>query len=148
MSTKKLSIILADDDEDDRLLFELAVKKINVPTELLMFKNGVEVIEHLRDNRKNLPDILFLDLNMPNKNGLESLKEMKLDPGLEGITVVIYSTSSSEKDVESTFLEGANIYIKKPSDFNQLKKTIEKVLTLDWQYHTSLLNRENFLFRL
>lgn len=148
MNTEKLNIVLADDDEDDRLLFELAIKEINVPKQLLMFKNGTELIQHLRDNRKNLPDIIFLDLNMPNKNGLECLKEIKLDLGLGDITVVIYSTSSSDKDIQSTFLEGANIYINKPTDFNKLKKTIERVLTLDWQYHTSLLNRENFLFRL
>lgn len=147
MTREKLKIILTDDDEDDRDLFELAIKRTKIPSELKMFKNGNELISHFRSPEFKLPDILFLDLNMPNKNGLECLKLIKLDPGLKNITVVIYSTSSSEKDIEETFLEGANIYINKPTDFETLKNILKKVLTLDWQYHTSILNRENFLFR-
>lgn len=147
MALAKLNIILVDDDEDDRALFELAVNELKVPHLFQMFKNGQELITYLRQPETRLPDILFLDLNMPNLSGIETLKEIRKDPGLKGITVVIYSTSSSERDIEATFLEGANIYINKPSDFETLKKIIKKVVTIDWQYHTSILNRDNFLFR-
>ena len=145
--TKTSTIFLADDDEDDRELFKLAIDQISVPTKLDTFKNGVELIKALRESGTNLPDILFLDLNMPNKGGLECLNEINQDPGLRGVTVVIYSTSSSEKDIEATFVAGANIYINKPADFEILKKSLKKVLTLDWHYHTSNLNRDNFYFR-
>ena len=144
---KTSTIFLADDDEDDRALFELAISQISVPTQLHMFKNGVALITALRAPKINLPDILFLDLNMPNKGGLECLNEIKEDPGLKEITVVIYSTSSSEKDIEATFLAGANIYINKPADFYILKSILKKVLTIDWHYHNSNLNRDNFYFR-
>lgn len=147
MALKTLNIVLADDDEDDRALFQLASSQIKVPHNLKMLKNGVDVITYIRDSSTILPDILFLDLNMPNKNGLEVLTEIKKDPGLKGITVVIYSTSSSERDIDATFLAGANVYINKPNDFETLKNIIKKVITLDWQYHTSILNKENFLFR-
>ncbi len=144
---KTSTIFLAGDDEDDRALFELAIGQISVPTKLHMFKNGVELVTALRAPHISLPDILFLDLNMPNKGGLECLNEIKKDPGLKEITVVIYSTSSTEEDIEATFVAGANIYINKPADFEILKKTIKKVLTLDWHYHNSNLNRDNFYFR-
>jgi DNA-binding NarL/FixJ family response regulator len=62
------------------------------------------------------------------------------------MAIAIYSTSSSEKDIEETFIQGANVYIKKPSDFNTLKKILEDVITINWQYHTSGLNRDNFMF--
>lgn len=147
MAVEKLNIILADDDEDDRTLFELAVNQLKVPFQFQLFKNGQELIDYLRQSGSRLPDILFLDLNMPNLSGVETLKEIRKDPGLRGITVAIYSTSSSERDIEATFLQGANIYINKPADFEALKKIINKVVTIDWQYHTSILNRDNFLFR-
>lgn len=67
---------------------------------------------------------------------------------LKDIIIAIYSTSSSDEDIEDTFIEGANIYIKKPSDFNALKKIINEVITLNWHYHTSGLNRDNFLLSL
>jgi len=147
MPLNKLRIVLADDDEDDREIFKLAISKVKVNSDLTLCKNGLELIKHLRNPDILLPNIIFLDLNMPGMNGLEALQEIKKDPGLKGITIVIYSTSSSEKDIEVTFLEGANIYIKKPSSFEDLKKILDKVMTIDWQYHTSILNRDNFLFR-
>ncbi|MHA7056982.1 response regulator [Aquimarina sp. M1] len=148
MNIETLKILLADDDEDDRALFEKAIKELGLQTDLKLFINGMELIKYLRQPDTALPNVLFLDLNMPTMDGFECLKEIKDDPGLKGITVVIYSTSSSEKDIEATFLNGANIYVNKPTNFNDLKNILKKVLTIDWQYHTSNLNRENFLFRL
>jgi CheY-like chemotaxis protein len=95
-----------------------------------------------------IPDLLFLDLNMPKKSGIECLIEIKQMQFLNDLTVVIYSTSSSEKDIEDTFLNGANIYLKKPSDLAVLRKTLLHVLTVNWQYHTSGLNRDNYLLQL
>ena len=146
MPYKDLRIVLADDDPDDRALFELAINQISKDIDLSMCKNGTDLISYLRDDKEILPDILFLDLNMPNKDGIECLMEIKKDPGLKDMTVVIYSTSSSEKDIEETFIEGANIYIKKPNDFTKLKKVIKEVLNINWQFHSSGLNKETFFF--
>ena len=105
-------------------------------------------MQYLNDPESVLPNILFLDLNMPKKNGIECLHEIKSDDRFKDIAIAIYSTSSSEEDIEETFVCGANIYIKKPSDFNTLKKIINEVVTVNWHYHTSGLNRDNFLLRL
>jgi len=105
----------------------------------------VELMNHLTKNGNELPHILFLDLNMPRKNGMDCLTEIKQSDNLKDIPVVIYSTSASDEDIENTFVKGANVYIKKPSDFSTLKKILEEVITINWQYHTSGLNREAFM---
>ena len=148
MKLNNLIVFLAEDDEDDRWLFEQALADLKIKTELSMFKNGKEMMDYLKKADTITPHIVFLDLNMPIKNGMECLKEMKEDENLKKIPVAIYSTSSSEKDIENTFISGANIYINKPNNFSALKKVVEKVLQLNWQYQTSNLNKENFLFRI
>jgi CheY-like chemotaxis protein len=95
-----------------------------------------------------LPDILFLDLNMPRKNGLECLKEIKQDDRLKDISIAIYSTSASEMDMEATFLNGANIYINKPNDYNILKQSLEKAVSVAHLYREPDFNKENFLLKI
>lgn len=141
-------IMLADDDPDDRLLFTDAFDELKISTKVQTFCDGAELMTYLNSENAILPEILFLDLNMPKKNGLECLKEIKTNEKLGKIAVAIYSTSSSEEHIEETFVIGANIYIKKPNDFNALKKVLQDVVTMNWQYHTSGMNMENFLLRI
>jgi CheY-like chemotaxis protein len=148
MNTDFINICLADDDEDDRLFFTDAFDELKINTKVSTFIDGVELMNFLNHPDSILPNVLFLDLNMPKKNGQECLLEIKKDEKFNDIAVAIYSTSSSEEDIEKTFVNGANIYIKKPNDFEQLKKILSEVVTLNWQYHTSGLNKDNFLMRM
>ncbi|WP_405267933.1 response regulator [Cellulophaga sp. Ld12] len=148
MAFQTLNIALADDDEDDRLLFKDAIEEIKIKTKLSLFTNGKELMDYLVLPNIILPEVIFLDLNMPIKNGMQCLKEIRENPKLSNLSVAIYSTSSSERDIEDTFINGANVYINKPNSFGELKTVIEKVLQLNWQYQTSALNRENFLLRI
>jgi len=148
MQKNALHILLADDDEDDRLFFKDAFEEVKVQTKVEFAFDGMQLMEYLLHPDAKLPDILFLDLNMPKKTGKECLAEIKKNDRLKNIIIAIYSTSSSEQDIEDTFIQGANIYIRKPSDFNDLKKIINEVLTVNWHYQTSGLNRDNFLLRL
>jgi len=143
-----IHIILADDDEDDRMLFTDAFAELRINTKVNTFNDGVELMDYLNAPDSVLPNVLFLDLNMPKKNGIECLYEIKQDSRFNDIAIAIFSTSSSEEHIEETFVQGANIYIKKPSDFTTLKKVLSDVVTINWQYHTSGLNRDNFLLRL
>lgn len=145
MKNDIIHVLLADDDEDDRNFFKDAFKEIKISTDVKLVKDGVELMEYLNKPDIVLPHILFLDLNMPRKNGLECLREIKKIDRLKHIAIAIYSTSASEADIEETFVKGANIYIKKPNDFEALKKTLSVVTTLNWQYHTNSLNKETFL---
>lgn len=143
-----MHILLADDDEDDRLFFVDAFKELKINTKVDVFTDGVELMNYLNKEGVVLPHILFLDLNMPKKNGLECLDEIKSNEKFSEIAIAIYSTSSSEEHIEETFVKGANVYIQKPNDFNTLKKILAEVVAINWQYHTSNLNKENFLLRI
>ena len=148
MQTDYIHIILADDDEDDRLFFTDAFSELKINTKVNTFNDGVELMNYLNSDDAILPQVLFLDLNMPKKNGLECLAEIKSNNKFEDIAIAIYSTSSSEEHIEETFVSGANIYIKKPNDFESLKKILSDVVAINWQYHTSGLNKDNFLLRM
>ncbi len=141
-----IHILIADDDEDDRAFFNEAINELKMNSKLTMFNDGKDLMEYLELPNIKLPHILFLDLNMPFKNGFECLKEIRANNRYKDVSIAIYSTSSSEKDIEDTFIEGANIYIKKPNDFTELKKIIKDVVNMNWQFHTSGLNMETFLF--
>lgn len=148
MQTNSIHIILADDDEDDRLFFTDAFEELPMNTKVQTFEDGIELMQYLNKTDAILPNVLFLDLNMPKKSGIECLIEIKDNPKMSGIAIAIYSTSASEEDIENTFVLGANIYIKKPDSFLKLKKALSEVVSINWQYHTNSLNKDNFLLRL
>ena len=148
MQNDYIYIILADDDEDDRLFFTDAFGELGMNTKVNTFNDGVELMDYLNSKEAILPNVLFLDLNMPKKSGIECLNEIKTNTKMSEIAIAIYSTSASEEDIEETFVLGANIYIKKPSDFKALKKMLSEVVSINWQYHTNGLNKDNFLLRM
>ncbi|TVZ15464.1 response regulator [Maribacter sp. MAR_2009_72] len=143
----KLRILLVDDDEDDRQFFADALDGIELNTQLHLLENGKSCMEYLNKETENLPDLIFLDLNMPIMNGFECLEAIRSTPHLKDIMVAIYSTSSAERDIEETFEKGANIYIKKPSSFNELKKSLKQVVKMNWSYHLNDFKKENFLLK-
>lgn len=148
MKTDMIHVMLADDDEDDRFLFLEAFDELKIKTKVDTFNDGVFLMDYLNKDDAVIPQILFLDLNMPRKTGIECLKEIRNQSRFKDLAIAIYSTSSSEEDIEDTFVCGANVYIKKPSDFKSLKKILSNVVTLNWQYHANGLNKDNFLLRL
>lgn len=145
MSNEALHILLADDDEDDRLFFKDAIADVKVKTIVTLLNDGLQLMQYLNAPDVKLPNVVFLDLNMPIKGGMQCLKEIRSNNKLKDLSIAIYSTSASEEDIEETFVKGANIYIKKPNDFEELKRILAEVININWQYHTSGLNKENFL---
>ena len=144
----KLRILLVDDDEDDRQFFADALEGIGLNTELRQLENGKSCMEYLLQETENTPDLIFLDLNMPIMNGFECLEAIRRTPHLKDLLVAIYSTSSAERDIEKTFEKGANIYIKKPSSFSELKKSLKQVVKMNWAYHLNDFKKENFLLKI
>ncbi|PXY42851.1 response regulator [Flavobacterium cheongpyeongense] len=119
------NLLLADDDEDDCIFFKEALDELSLPVNLVTVNDGVELMRFLDVNvLDNLPDILFLDLNMPRKNGYECLTEIKAVKELSGLPVVIFSTSLDSEIVNLMYEKGAVFYIRKPGDFAKLKKVI------------------------
>ena len=143
-----LQILLADDNEGDRIIFKEALQTARVKTNITVVSDGLQLMNYLNHEGNILPNLLFLDLNMPIKSGLDCLIEIRRNNRLSNLAVAIYSTSSSEENIEEAFVKGANIYIKKPTDFTVLRGILEQVLNLNWQYHTSGLKKENFLLNM
>ncbi|MFY7861800.1 MAG: response regulator [Chitinophagales bacterium] len=146
MINEPLQILLADDDENDRMLFQDALNEIKINTVLETVNNGQDLMNYILEHANILPQLLFLDLNMPRKNGLECLIELRKMYSRE-ITIAIFSTSSNDKDIEETFLHGANIYMTKPNNFNELKEALNRVVTIAFTYQNTFFNRANFLLK-
>jgi len=115
-----MRIFLADDDEDDRTFFEEALNEIPLNTKVSSFSDGVELMAKLL-SEKPLPDMIFLDLNMPLMDGFECLHDIRNESNFQNIPVIIYSTSFYAAEVARLQEMGATRYLKKPSSYNQLK---------------------------
>lgn len=136
-------IFLADDDAEDRDIFAEALAEVHAEAVLTVAENGIKLMDILSIPPVPLPDVIFLDLNMPGKNGYDCIAEIRSDESMNGYPVVIFTTSSLRQDIDSMYEFGANRYVSKPSSFNKLKEVIRKVLHIDWSKQT--LGRENFV---
>lgn len=126
---KPLSILVADDDPDDRLLIEEAIRETQISNKVEYAADGVEVMDRLHDRERDLPGLLLLDLNMPRKDGREVIAEIKSDPELKRLPVVVLTTSDAKSDICSSYDLGANSYIKKPISFEGLLQVMAAVRT-------------------
>ena len=140
-----LEIILADDDVDDCYFFKEALKESNVSTKLTVVEDGEQLVYLLKNNHDTVPDVIFLDLNMPRKNGFECLSEIKTDKRLNQIPVVVYSTSFHKEIATMLYINGANYYISKPSDISILKNVVQKMIHLIANGNSEQPQMENFL---
>lgn len=144
MISQHINILLADDDQADCLLFKDALEELPVSAHLTIVNNGEQVIEALTKKGKKLPDVLFLDINMPRKNGFATLGEIKRNTALQKLPVIMFSTSSHMETVKRVYRDAAHYYICKPVDFSQLKKVIYEALTLTMQENNPLPLEDNF----
>ncbi len=124
----KIIILMADDDEDDLFLAKEALKLSEASASLYSVENGIELMAYLSKNKP--PDTILLDLNMPLKDGREALKEIKDDPGLCNIPIVILSTSQLENDKSFAKEAGASMYITKSPIFDEWVKMMRIVAEL------------------
>lgn len=148
VNSNVINIFLADDDNEDRELFAEALEETGLDYNLKTFENGKQLVDYLNSPEKEIPNLLFLDLNMPLLSGLESLKIIRANSELDAMPVAIYSTSSSENDKNSTFESGANLYISKPSDFSQLKKMLKQVVSMREDFSSGTIERDKFILNL
>ena len=144
MLKSERSIVLADDDSDDCLLFEDALKELAHNIKLTTTNDGMELMDYLDETVPPPPDVIFLDLNMPRKSGYECLEEIKSTPRFKDIPVIIFSTSSQQEVIDRVYDEGASLYVRKPGSFPKLKQAIEKILAMDYKDITRQPSREKF----
>lgn len=146
-SQTKINVLLTDDDKDDRFFFDKALKKTSIPASLITLSDGVQLLDHLSKGKENFPDILFLDVNMPRKNGLESLTELKKIKEAEGLPIIMYSTALTERAMDAFYINGAYRYLKK-GDFNELVQSLTHILNTFKAGSLVKETRANFSFKL
>ncbi len=148
MSLDRLNILLADDDFDDCLFFKKALAGSSLSTHLTTVPDGEHLMHLLKNEAHELPDVLFLDLNMPRKNGFDCLSEIKLSSRLKLLPVIVFSTSFEQEVVNLLYQNGAQYFIRKPSEFSEFKKIILQSLIIIEKANTAQPARENFVIAL
>jgi len=123
-------ILLADDDADDSILFQEILEELPLSTHLTKVSNGEQLMQFLNETKDQLPDVLFLDLNMPRKNGYDCLSEIKGSEKLKSVSVIIFSTAFEPQVISLLYEKGAQYYIRKPNNYWQLKNLIHQALIL------------------
>lgn len=141
----KIKILLAEDDYADRLIFEDVLEELPVNTDLKIVGNGDELLNWLHASEEKLPDILFLDLQMPRKNGLAALAKIKRNPRFENLPVFIITSLKNKDIIKRAFMDAAHHYLYKPGRFEEFKSLVYKSLKLVSDNKLSMPGRENFI---
>jgi CheY-like chemotaxis protein len=137
-----LHLLFVDDDSDESYLFNEALEHSGLNIELSRAKDGNALLEYLQN--EPLPDMVFIDLNMPYKDGLEALTEIRRNPKFDKLPLVIYSTTRNNSHIDSSYLNGASLFVVKPNTFDGMVQIVKKVCTIDWA-NFSTPKREEFL---
>ncbi len=133
-STKSITLLMADDDPDDRMLAGDALKEARLGNEMFYVEDGEELLDYLHHrgqysdlSKSPRPGLILLDLNMPKRDGREALKEIKADPDLRQVPVVVLTTSRAEEDIYRTYDLGASSFITKPVTFEGLVEVMRSL---------------------
>ncbi len=145
MNIQVYNIFYTDDDEDDQDFFKIAVHAVSPTSKIVTLGDGDELMILLK-NPPPVPHIIFLDLNMPGKNGYDVLKEIRLSESTKHFPVVVFSTSDDALSINATRQLGANMYITKPSSIGLLQTVIKHTLSINWETFDS--GGENFVYRM
>jgi CheY-like chemotaxis protein len=138
-------IILADDDSDDRELFVEAVNEIDPSASVATFEYGDSLMNKLKTMA--IPDLIFLDINMPRKSGKACIAEIKQDTRLKHVPIVIYSTTLNKKDIDDAWASGALCFMRKPDSYSKLKSILKEIVERDFR-NAELHRSEKILFNL
>lgn len=136
------TIFYVDDDEDDRMFFEEVTQQIG--EKISLFEFGDQMLLQL-ENPPPYPSVIFVDLNMPIKDGFEVLQEIKKAENLKNIPVIILSTTNNSDTVNKCLDLGASLYVQKSISLKDLKKSLEYVISIDWQSH--VVTKNNFFYK-
>ena len=147
MNKEYLNVILVDSNEGNRFFFKKIFKDLKIGIKILTFENGEELMNYLNCQQVLIPEILFMEKDIPKKSSLDCLEEIKSVIRFDQMVITIYSKYLSPDEEENIFVKGANIIMEKPDNYVDLKKVLSEIITINWQYHTSGLNKNNFIMK-
>lgn len=143
--SKNLKVILADDDQDDREFFVHAAQRFSDKLSVVTLNDGKRVLEYLAELDEHEQYLFLLDINMPKVSGIECLSYIRKSEKWNNVPVVMYSTSSSDQDIQRSFSEGANSYVIKPFSLSSLESIINKLILSD--FSTKPSSMDGFVIR-
>ena len=136
-NSRPCAVLLVEDNPSDVYLTQVAFRRSNAETQIHVVEDGIQAMAYLRQEgpyaSSPRPDLVLLDLNLPRKHGHKVLREIKEDPELRGIPVIILTTSTAEADINLCYEDHANCYIAKPVDFDQFEKVVREIETFWFQ---------------
>lgn len=147
MNKEFLNVIVADNDENTLIFFKNIFKELKISIKIQCFSNGKDLMEYLDNDDAVVPEIVFIKYTIPGKSSIECIDEVKAKSKFSNMVTAIYDDEIQENEMEETFVKGNNICMRKPSDFGTLKKVLTEIITINWQYHTSGLNKDNFILK-
>lgn len=124
------NVLIAEDDDEDYLIFSLAIEELSFKVILSRAENGDLLFKLLDENN---PDIVFLDLLMPCKDGRQCLREIRANRKYDAIPIIVYSSLNDLQNIEFCYREGSNMYAIKPHTLVELKTILEKIFSIDWK---------------
>lgn len=148
MNDEALHFLMAEEDHQQRLFFQRALKEIKVNIVLEFVHDGYQLLSLLGQRADQLPHIVFLDLNLPSKGALEYLADIRRDSQMRDVVVAILAPEGAEQLMQEAFVRGANIYLQRSTDFQGLTRMLSLVISMFWQYYTSGLRKENFILNI
>jgi len=129
----KLRIFLAEDNPADSELFKRAFSQTGVVGDVIVAEDGEHLMQLLSSKRRGPPDLIFLDINMPRKDGKQCLREIRRHEKYSGVPVIMFTNSALENEINDTYAKGANLYITKPFGFEEQVKTLKKIFKTNWK---------------
>ncbi|AZA56452.1 response regulator [Chryseobacterium shandongense] len=146
MNKEYLNIILADHDEGNLILLKNILQEFKIQAKVKTFCNGKDMMDYLKKNTV-ISEVLFINYYLPLKSCIECLQEIKSDQKFDSMTTIVYSENLSPEEEEEIFVAGANIFMKEPDNYIDMKKKVTDIISITWQYHTSGLNKNNFIMK-
>lgn len=137
-----LHIVLAEDDRDDVLIFQLAIDSLPLTVQLTHEDDGEKLLALLR---RLIPDIIFLDTHLPRKNGINCIMEIRKEKKFDNVPVIMYTAHKDEKSIEDSFAAGANFYLLKSNSVTELAQRLGMILSVKWKKFAYYPPRSQFV---
>lgn len=144
-SSTTLNVLFVDDDTDESYLFNEALEQSELPIKLARAHDGNQLIKALENS--HLPDVILMDINMPYKDGIEALEEIRSTARYNKVFIIIYSITAAKSSIKKAYDKGADLYLIKPDDFEGMLQVVKKVYSIDWKNFTRP-SREDFVLDL
>ncbi|WP_337042186.1 response regulator [Emticicia sp. 17c] len=128
-----LNVVLAEDDAEYQQIFQDALDEVNIPTSLTIVSDGQELMDKLKAENSPKYNIVVLDMNMPKKDGIECLQEIRQDEKLNSSYSVVLTGYHNKTLVEKAYKAGANLFLTKPDSYHEYIEIVRKILTSEWQ---------------